>query len=137
MGDSAFSSLYVSLLDGNSNYIGSSIGCGGTYLTNGCTNIQSALIYYDNHGGFPVQLGTPFSVFYSGDAMSFSGGPFADSYSGYANLDMSIQFSLFEADGITPVAVVSAAPEPATYLITALPLIALALVRRFKQRPTC
>ncbi len=66
--------------------------------------------------------------------MSSSGGPLADNFSGFADLNMSIQFSLFEADGITPVPVVSAAPEPASYLLISLPLIAFAFVRCLSQQ---
>ncbi len=47
-GDSAGSGLYVSLLaSSDRSFVAPNIGCGGTYLINGCTNVQSALIYYD------------------------------------------------------------------------------------------
>ncbi len=75
----------------------------------------------------PFTLGTPFVIGIGGDAG-------ADSYmgGGFAEWTDQMSFSLFEADGVTPVAF-QATPEPATFLSIAFGISGIAAKRWGKK----
>ena len=139
-GDSASSGLTLNLFrdDPNSNLFfpgqsgAGTFGCGVSYHAYCDLSVTAALNYYDHHGGFGVQLGIPFSLQYTAQVASAGGGAYADTYRGFASLNESIQFSLFEADGVTPVAVLSDVSEPSTASLLVLPLLILMLACKWQ-----
>ncbi len=101
-------SFNLSLLQGNP-FLSSGIGC-GTAISDTCQGALGTLNHFDQLGGFQVTLGQAFYAtytgFYSGAADGFNG-------NGTGLVDLDFQFQFTELDG-TPVAVMSAAPEPGT-----------------------
>ncbi len=75
---------------------------------------------------YPFTLGQAFNFSYSGSAAADPPNPLNAGY-GYANLQF--QFRLFEADGVTPVAV-EAVPEPGTFTLFGAALGVLIVIKR-------
>ncbi len=114
-------------------FVANGIGCGANYLYNSCLSEIQVLNYYGNHDGISVNLGTPFHLTYAARVESGGGGPSADNVYGRASLNMTISYQLFEADGVTPVEVLSDVPEPATWSLMAVPFV-VALIRKRGNR---
>lgn len=129
-GDFSGSNLYLGVLSGT--YLSSGIICGEGYLHGTCDSTIGALNYFNRtNGGLTVQLGAPFELTYTATSRSSAGGGGADYYYGETSLNEQISFAFFELDG-TPVEVLSAAPEPSTLGLMALPL--LGFVARGKRK---
>ncbi len=113
-------------------FVANGIGCGENYHSDSCLSEIQALNYYGNHDGISVNLGTPFHLTYTAVIASGGGGPSADNVYGRASLNMAISYQLFEADGITPVEVLSDVPEPSTWSLMAVPFV-VALIRKRRR----
>ena len=103
----------------------SSLGCGISWSTCNATSVAE---HYNALGGLIVPLGTAFSLNYNGIFNAFAGGTAEGNGSGTVDLDY--QFRFLEADGITPVAVLSAAPEPTSFGLLGISLAATAFCKR-------
>ncbi len=106
-----------------------SSSCGITWSP--CTAI-SYLNHYDSLGGFVVPLGTSFYLSYNGDFTAYAGG-YTDG-NGSGTLDLDYQFRFLEADGVTPVDVLAAAPEPASFSLLGIAFAAACLWKRRRRQ---
>lgn len=113
----------VTLPNSTDGYVLSPVICGGF---SGCLN-QDA--YYKHYGSFGIELGTGFNL----NAMAHAQLGYTPIMGGSGRSNMVLTFSLFEADGVTPVDVMTATPEPATWSLLGFSLGAVTLVRRRRQ----
>ncbi len=101
--------------------------CGMDVAQRQCGLSADYLRHFDNLGGFSVVLGQTFSLEFEGWLSGYAS-PLTGN--GSSSLDLDYQFRFVESDGVTPVQVLAAAPEPATWQMLGLACTGLALVRK-------
>ena len=124
-------SFNLSLLQGNRDLgvFNNGIGC-GTSISDTCEGALGTLNHFDRSGGFQVLLGQAFYATYNG---SYSGADDGFNGNGSGVVDLDFQFEFTELDG-TPVAVMSAVPEPSTAGLLGIALSAAFGLRRKRRK---
>lgn len=138
--------MFVQLIDHNVSAEDNILGAGTFYnrlLTNSSADANAScgmdvaqlqcglsadyLRHFDNLGGFSVMLGQTFSLEFEGWLSGYAS-PLTGN--GSSSLDLDYQFRFVESDGVTPVQVFAAAPEPATWQMLGVTCAGLGLTRK-------
>ncbi len=128
----------MSLVPNNVAPQGASVGCGMDVAQAACGSSSDYLRHFSSLEGFSVELGQAFTLGFDGSLSAIASQLIGN---GSSTLDLDYRFRFLESDGVTPVQVFSAAPEPGTWQLMAITGAGIAIARmrlaRLSGRSRC